>query len=342
MPIFLAAEYQSMKKKRIIFFFFLGFFAGEIQAQFDAQYSLYMENKEAINPGAMTENGLTNLFGVYRQQWVGYFGFGKSAPFDMFFSANTPVNIAGTKHGIGVSFSRKQVGLFGTNSVLLQYSYKAKLFDGELGLGFNAGGIKQTFDKEGADFTGGKDNNYHNHNFNAGVDGSQQDDPFMNLEDAPPVFDAGVGFYFSNKEMYVGLSALHLPTWFGKEVDYGVEKLYVPSIIYLTGGYNISLSDALYILKPSTLMRTDGSTLQVELTGLLEYDKKIQGGMSYRFGDGLVFIAGMNLLSGVYVNLSYDLPLSRMVSVGSLEVSLRYSLKLEFSRNSKHKLHNIL
>lgn len=304
-----------------------------MQGQFDAQFSQYMENQAATNPGSIADNDMLNLFGVYRQQWAGF----KNAPSDMFFSVNTPVSIAGTRHGIGLSFLRENIGLFNNQSVLLQYSYKMKLLDGELGLGLNIGFVNQTFDHNSADPTGnggqvGDGDQYH-----------EQDDTFLSsaIEENDIAFDAGVGCFFSNKKMYVGLSVLHLTA---PKMDYGGSAiLYIPRIFYLTGGYNIPLSNALYVLKPSTLIKTDFSSFQAELSTLLEYNKKIQGGISYRLQDAFVFMIGINLFSGLYAAYSYDLPTSKMIqSGGSHEISLRYSFKPEFAKKNKYKSDRIL
>jgi type IX secretion system PorP/SprF family membrane protein len=322
-----------MKKKRFIFFFFLSFIFGEINAQLDAQYSQYMENQAATNPGSIAENEMLNLSGVYRQQWAGF----KNAPSDMFFSVNTPIRIAEAKHGIGLGFSIENIGLFKNQSVLLQYSYKMELLDGVLGLGLNAGFVNQTFNRNDADPTGnggqsGDGDDYH-----------KQDDIIISsaTEDGDIAFDAGVGCFFSNKNMYAGLSVLHLTA---PKMDFGGSAiLYVPRIFYLTGGYNISLSNTFYVLKPSTLIKTDFSTFQIELTGLLEYKEKIQGGISYRFQDAFVFMIGINLFNGLYAGYSYDLPVSKMIrSGGSHEISLRYSFKPEFTKKNKHKAERIL
>jgi len=319
-----------MKKRQFIFFFFLSIFVGDILAQFDAQFSQYMENQAAMNPGAIAENEMLNLFGVYRQQWAGF----KRAPSEMFFSINAPVSIAETNHGIGLSFLNENIGLFKNQSVLLQYSYKMQLFDGVLGLGLNIGFMNQIFDQSGADPTGGggqDGDDYHN----------QNDPGVPKVVDNDIAFDAGVGAFFSNKEMFVGLSVLHLTA---PKMDYeGSAILYVPRIFYLTGGYNISLSNPLYLLKPSTLLKTDFRSYQIELTALLEYDKKIQGGISYRLDDAVVFMVGISLFSGLYAAYSYDLPTSKMIaSGGSHEISLRYSFKPEFPRKTRSLTDRIL
>jgi hypothetical protein len=90
-------------------------------------------------------------------------------------------------------------------------------------------------------------------------------------------------------------------------------------------------------------MRTDFESSQIELSCLLEYDKRIRGGLSYRFGDAFVFLVGIDLFSGLSLGYSYDLPVSKMImSGGSHEVYMRYSFKPEFSKKNKYKSDRIL
>jgi len=330
-----------MKKKRLIFFFFLGLFFGEVQAQFEAQFSQYAENKAAINPGAIAENDMINGIFVVRQQWMGF----KNAPRNIFAAVNTPVSIMGTDHGMGLSVLSSSAGLYVNQNGLFQYSYKAKtsgkvlgldLSGGVLSLGLNAGFIYQAFDWSKANVVpvdNGKpiENDFHrNEAFPTDTTGFS--------------FDMGWGVFFSNEKMYAGFSGLHMPNTGVKYEGSSKEvKLYAPRVYYLTGGCNISLSNTLYVLKPSTLIKTDFKSYQMELTGLLEYNKTIQGGLSYRFQDAFVFIVGINLLNGLYAAYSYDLPISRMIlSGGSHEISLRYSFKPQFTGQSKHKVIHIL
>jgi len=211
-----------------------------------------------------------------------------------------------------------------------------KLFDGVLGLGMNVGYINQTFDHSGLDFTGSGGQAVEGNDFHS------PSDPWSSATlDNDIAFDAGVGFFFSNEKMYAGISVLHLTA---PSMDYGGSVItYVPRIFYLTGRYNISLPNALYVLKPSTLIKTDLRSFQAELTALLEYDKRIQGGLSYRFKDAFVFMFGMHLFNGLYAAYSYDLPTSKMiVSGGSHEISLRYSFKPVFSRQNRYVSDRIL
>lgn len=295
-----------------------------------------MELPETNNAGAVAQNDMMNLLGAYRLQWAGF----SDAPVDMFFSVNTPLSISGTKHGVGLVFSSENIGLFKDQSVLLQYSYKMKLWKGVVGLGLNVGFLSQTFDFSGVDFTG---------NGGSPIEGDEyhkNDDPYSSsgegADDNALTFDAGVGAYYSDDEMFVGLSVAHLnsgTTNFGKDSA----EMYVPRVFYLTGGYNIPQSNAFYTLKPSTQIRSDFSDFQMDLTCVLEYDKRIRGGLTYRLGDAFVFLVGMDLFSGLRLGYSYDLPVSKMiVSGGSHEIYLRYSFKPEFSKKNKYKSDRIL
>lgn len=325
---------MSGERKYIILFFVWLTTINVTYAQLDAQYSHYMDMPEAKNPGAIASNDMMNIFGVYRLQWAGF----KDAPKEMFFSVNMPLTISGTKHGVGLAFSSDELGLFKSQDVLLQYSYKMKLHKGVLGLGLNIGWLSQTYDKANADFTG---------NGNAAIDGDDyhaQDDAYAysGAEDNAVGFDVGVGCYYNDEKIFAGVSVAHLNS---KSMNYGIDStlMYVPRIFYLTGGYNISLSNTLYVLKPSTQVKTDFESMQVDLSCLVEYDKKINGGLSYRMGDSFAFLIGGNLITGLTIGYSYDLPVSKMiVSGGSHEIYLRYSFKPEFSKKNKYKSDRIL
>lgn len=327
-----------MKKRRLILFFCVWILSlSRVSAQFDAIYSNYMELPETNNPGAVAQNEMMNLLGAYRLQWAGF----SDAPVDMFFSVNMPFVVSGTKHGVGLVFSSENIGLFKNQSVLLQYSYKMKFWKGYMGLGLDLGFLNQTFDISDADFTGGGGSAV------AGDEYHKDDDPMASKGpggdgNSALTFDAGVGAYYSDDDMFVGLSVAHLNAG---TLDFGSDsaELYVPRIFYLTGGYNIPLSNAFYVLKPSTQFRTDFGDFQMDLSCLVEYDKRIRGGLTYRLGDAFVFMVGMDLLSGLRLGYAYDLPVSKMiVSGGSHEVYLRYSFKPEFSKKNKYKSDRIL
>ena len=324
------------ERQYILVVFFLCISILSSKAQMSPQFSQYMEVPTTTNPAAVAEEEMISVFGVYRRQWAGFSG----GPQDVFFSMTAPFKVGDTKHGAGLVFSSDEIGLFKNQSVLLQYSYKTKLWGGRLSLGLGVGFLNHTFDKESVDLTGGGEKVL------SGDDFHRESDPFVSSFTAEGnsdvLFDASFGVLYAQDRYYIGLSALHLNSG---TIDLGNELygMYVPRTIYLTGGYNFSTSNPLITLTPSSLIKTDFCSWQAEVSGILEYSKRVRGGISYRFGDAFVFIFGMDVISGLQVGYSYDLPTSKLIrSGGSHEVYLRYSFKPQFTKKNKYKSDRIL
>jgi type IX secretion system PorP/SprF family membrane protein len=318
--------------KRELIICFIALFPISGFAQFDAQRTQYMYSPTAVNPGALASNDMLNVLGVYRLQWAGF----SNAPKDVIVSADMPFTIGDTKHGIGVSFQDENIGLFENQTFIFQYAYRFPLWKGNLGLGLNLGFIDQSFDYGKADVTGNK---------GSVVDGDSyhsDEDPMIPTSDQNDMaFAAGFGAYYSDTKLFIGLSVLNLNR---PSFDFGeAEKTDIPQVFYLESGYDFTLSNEDYHMKPSVMLKTDFSSSQAVFSDLVEYKKKYSGGISYRWGDSFDFLIGMRLLDGLFVGYSYDLPVSGMISSGgSHEFCLRYAFKPEFSKKNKYKSERIL
>lgn len=290
-------------------------------SQFDAQLSQYMFHNSAFNPAAVGEGDMIQITGQHRIQWVGMPNAGQTT----IFSINSPLKIENSHHGIGFRFLNENVGLFTNQTAHLQYAYKKYIAGGVLSFGADIGfasvGFKGSKDSIPAD-------DYHN-----------QTDPLIPKTDVSGIgFDMNVGMFYSTTAYYAGLSYSHLnsPTvnW-GDNYDF---KLV--GTLYFTGGYNWVLPDPKFVFKPSTLLKTDFSSLQLDATARLEYDNKYWGGLSYRIQDAVVFLAGINIAGGMSIGYSYDLPTSQIITVssGSHEFVLGYNFEYIFQkRTSKFK-----
>lgn len=325
-----------MKKRLLIFIFFLCISWRSGVAQLSPQFSQYMEVPSAMNPASIARDEMMSVFGVYRLQWAGYSG----APTDMMFSFTMPMHIGSTNHGLGLYFMSDEIGLFKNQSVLLQYSYKFKVRKGTLSLGLNVGFINQTFDKEGVDLVGADGELMSGDEYHDSSDPIL--DAFKSSETNDVAFDVSFGCEYSQDEFYAGLSVLHLNSG---RFNYGsdVYEFYTPRIFSLVGAYELQTRKPNLVFYPSALLRTNFSTWQCELTGLFEYSKRVRGGLSYRFGDAFIFLFGVDIINGLRLCYSYDLPTSKMIrSGGSHEVSLRYSFKPQFTKKNKYKSNRIL
>ena len=124
-----------MKNQLIIFLIFLASFC-TINAQQDAQYTQYMYNTVAVNPGYAGSRGVLSIAALHRSQWVGLDG----APTTQTLNVHSPIS---ERVGLGLSIVNDEIGN-GTN----QDTYFDAVFsytiptseNGKLSFGLKAGG----------------------------------------------------------------------------------------------------------------------------------------------------------------------------------------------------------
>lgn len=105
----------------------------------------------------------------------------------------------------------------------------------------------------------------------------------------------------------------------------------------MTGGYNINLSNPLYVLQPSILAKTDFVAWSADLSCLLKYNKEYWGGLSWRPGEAIVAMVGVMFDFGLVVGYAYDVPISQLIKFtsGSHELFIAYRKKIDTSLISK-------
>jgi len=306
---------------------------GSVFSQFDAQLSQYMFHMSSFNPATVGEGDMIHATLQDRQQWLGFPNAGKT----FLASINSPLKIGNSNNGIGLIFLKDQVGQFINQSFHLQYAYKKKLGSGVLSVGADLGFVSLGFNN-------GDSIQDPRHVIPIGDYHQISDDPEIPKSSVVGTsFDMNIGALYSTKNFYAGLSYSHLNSPTVAWGDKSEFKQY--GSLYLTGGYNFVLADPKYIIKPSTLFKTDFSSWQIDLTARLEYNNKYWGGITYRFQDAVVILAGINISGGLSVGCSYDVPTSQIITVspGSLEFLVMYDLQYVFGkRNSKYKSIRIL
>ena len=320
-------------KKVVLSILLLLISIGSVFSQFDAQLSQYMFHISSFNPAAVGEGDMIHMTVQDRLQWLGIPNAGKI----FIASINSPFKIGNSNNGIGFTVMKDQVGQFIDESAHLQYAYKRKLGAGVLSLGVDLGFVS-------IGFNNGDSIQNPSHAIPIGDYHDITDDPEIPKSSVVGMsFDMNVGLFYSTPTYYGGLSYMHLNnpivTWGDKSEfkQYGT--------LFFTGGYNLVLANPKYVFKPSTLFKTDFVSWQLDLTSRMEYDNKYWGGISYRFQDAVVILAGINISSGLSIGCSYDVPTSQIITVspGSLEFLAMYDLQYVFGkRNSKYKSIRIL
>ncbi len=292
-----------------------------ISAQFEAQLSQYMFHLNTFNPASIGENGLMDIAGQHRIQWVGMPG----APKTTLFSANTPL-FAKKKsvQGVGVKFLNDNIGAFSNQIAHFQYAYKRKLKKNKLSIGVDFGFVSVNFI---ADSIKTANVNSEFHDFMGDEAIPQNDQIGMSL-------DLSFGLFYSHPKYYFGLSFVHLNNPIIKMSDEKTE-FKVRGVGYAVGGYDFKLPFDNMVLKSSALLKTDYSTWQAEASAIVEYKQKYWGGLSYRYQDAVVVFAGLNIISGLTLGYAYDIPTGKMLTVssGSHELLLKYSFLLDFGKD---------
>ncbi len=304
-------------KKIVISALLLVICSSSIFSQFDLQLSQYMFHNSAFNPAAVGEDDMIQVTAHKQIHWIGMPNAGQ--PFLL--SINSPIKIGTTVNGVGLRFIKDEIGLFSNQSLHLQYAYKKRMGVGVLSLGADIGAINLGFR---GNSTYIPDSEYH--------DSTDLQIPKTSVSGMS--LDLNIGMFYSTPKYYAGISYTHLNNpivnW-SDNIDFALK-----GSMYLTGGYNWALPDTKYVLKPTTLIKTDFRTFQWDASARLEYDNRYWGGLSYRIQDAVVILAGINISGGMSIACSYDIPTSQIITVskGTFEILGIYSFEYVFGKKS--------
>ncbi len=248
--------------KRILILLALMFCTGALYAQQDAQQSQYMFNGIYINPAYAGYKENLNLHTYYRNQWTGITGAPRSFSVALDASANDG-NV-----GLAFQVASDKLGAQNSTSAYANYAYRLRLnADGSSRLAFGLGvGIVQvgingddlvTNDPELTTFTG-------------------------TITKILP--DARVGAFFSNDQVYAGLSGDNLVSQYINVKNTSTFLAQPKPHYYMTAGVLIPVVGDIFI-KPSFLLKDDrGGPTSLDLNAFILLGEKLWIGGSYRQG----------------------------------------------------------
>lgn len=289
--------------------------------QQDPVVSNYMFNTQTYNPAYSGMTGMITATALTRQQWVGFPG----APSTMIFNVNTPFSLFGLRSGAGLLVEADKYGFSNDIDLSLSYSALLPVGSGTLGAGFSVGLLNKTLAPEWFIPSGTS------HTPPSG-------DPLIPENDESFLaLDISAGVYYQGLNYYAGISVTHLNQ---PKIKYSETATYVSREYYLTAGYYYQLPNPSLELIPSVFIVNDGATTQYLATGMVRYNKKIWGGVSYRISDAITGFAGVELYNGLKIGYGYDFPISeiRKGTSGSHEFVVSYSFDLGLGRSvTKYK-----
>ncbi len=292
-------------------------------SQQDPQFTNNMFYKLGVNPGYAGSEGTISGIILNRYQWAGF----KGAPKTLIFSADAAINAFGSPGGIGLNIVSDELGFEKNTQINANYAYIKTLGFGKLGIGLSLGVYNKSIKGE-----------WEVPEDELGIYTQPSSDPAIPQGEVSQLaLDAGFGLYLTSNQYFLGASVTHINQASIKFTDLAVT--YMVRHYYLTGGYNIKLSDPLFELRPSFLFKTDLAFWQLDLNTNIVFNKRFWGGITYRVQDAVALLMGMEMENGLRFGYSFDLVTSALSRYGfsSHEIFVSYSLDLERNRNQKYK-----
>lgn len=294
-------------------------------AQQDAQFSMNTFNRLAMNPAYAGTNKALCATMLYRQQWANFPGAPKTGL--------VSIDYGQILHGgLGLTIDQDRLGSENTLKAKLAYSYHLPLGPGTLGIGIDAGMIQKSLDGNFISPDGGSSGN-------GGIGTTGQFDASVPWGGAKnTTYDLGLGLYFHTNRLYVGLSSLHLPQQQLKESgsissnDWNYLYTEVRHY-YVMAGYHFITPT--WKITPSILLKSVASSSQLDANLIIKWNNMIFAGASYRLGDAIVGIAGLEKAFTQKITAkfgyAYDVTTSNIKnhSNGSHELMLGFCYKIK-------------
>ena len=264
-----------------------------------------------INPAyATAEEGILNLGGLYRTQWVGLEGAPKTGSF----FAHTPIN---DKIEMGISFTNDNIGdVVNENNLFADFAYVLPVgIESKISFGIKAG--VTLFD---TNFNG----------FQLQSGGASTDQAFdENISRAFP--NLGIGAFFFTDTYYLGLSAPNMLSTKHLENENGIKATGVQNVHYfLTGGYVFDI-DQNVKLKPAFMARgVKGAPLALDITANVLINEKLEVGLGYRLDDAMSALVNFRITPELRVGYAYDYTTTNLgdFNSGSHEIFILFDVDL--------------
>lgn len=281
-------------------------FSSMLFAQQESVLTTYRYHMNIVNPAYAGVNGETVLMSTIRQQWTGI----KDAPQTQAVSFGTSV---GNNLGLGVSMVYDKTFIEKQTQLGIDFSYKLQVGAlTDLYLGIKAGG------------------NFYNVNTSGLETYSPQSDPALTtINQFNP--NVGIGALLKNDKYFISLSVPRmLNTERAKNKDGYTAVATDRAHVYLSSGYDFDFETVTeLVLKPSFMMRyVNGAPLSVDLNLMLQIEKFLEVGGSYRVDNAYAAIAGLTISDHLTLGYAYEKSTGKLMA--SAKNSNEFFLRFKF------------
>ena len=286
-------------------------------AQQEPSFAHYWALEPSFNPAAVGKAPVINVTGSYAMSMTGF----ENNPKTMLLAGDMPVRLLNGYHGVGLQLMNDDIGLFTHQRLAVQYANKQRLFGGTLSVGIQIGMLSEKFKGSQLDLD------------------DTSDEAFSTTDVTGNALDLAVGLYYQHRLWYAGLSVSHATA---PSIELGERSIIdISRTYYLTGGYNIQLTNPLLSIHPSVLARTDGTAYRVDVTTRLKYEhenKKFYAGVAYSPTNSVTALNG-GVFHGISLGYSYEAYTNSAIGLGkgSHELFVGYQTTLDFSKKGRNR-----
>jgi len=297
-------------------------FASSMSAQQDPQFTQWYMDHVMSNIAAAGQSDLTNINGFFRNQWVG----GELGQTPETGLLNIDGQVGFIPGAFGLQFYTEELGQEKNTMMKLGYAYTLSPFSNgaTMSLGMSVSYFNKSFGNDW--FVAGPGNPW------------QEDTSIPANEDASSAIDVDFGVYIAKpKTFYAGISMTHLAE--SEFIELSVTPV---RHLYAMGGYNFPIDGDALILRTNILAKTDLNASAIDMNVNVLINEMIWGGVSWRPGDAIAPIFGVqySIINKDATNskeqlfrlgYSFDMTTSALQShtSGSHEIFLSYGFKFE-------------
>ncbi|MDR3328083.1 MAG: type IX secretion system membrane protein PorP/SprF [Prevotellaceae bacterium] len=303
-------------------------FPNSSYSQFDGKFSQYMNNLCLINPAYVGEQSMMQVSIFQRTQWLGM----KGAPITSVLSADMPLKIFNSEHGLGIQFVSDIFSVFNNQQANFSYSYKYVFKESKLNFGATLGFINIICNGDSINISKITESDYHHPN-----------DPKIPTGKQSGVgFNLGLGAQFLTDNYRVGLSLSHITSpsiSLGDQADFKIKPL-----MQIHGGYDFSTRNPDYKIRTNVLIVSDFTDWTTHFSVILDIKNKFWAGAGYGLQDAVSLMFGIKLFEGFDVGYTFDLPTNKWItnSFGTHEIFATYEFALVREKSKAFKSLRIL
>ena len=298
-----------MKKVTSILVVFTLLLTGFVYGQQDPHYTQYMYNQNILNPAYAGSRGDLSIGLLGRTQWVGIDG----APNTQTLNVHSAV---GRGLGVGLSAIHDKIGPVEESNLYVDLSYTLKTSEkGNLAFGLKGG------------FT------FMNVGLLTETDVIDPSDPAFGEDYSGNYPNIGAGLYYYTDKFYAGLAVPSILEQYKFNTS-GLQFSDVSDKMHFFGtlGYVFDLSDNLK-LKPSTMVKmVKGAPISIDLNASLFINELFEIGLSWREGDSIDAIIGVQATPDIRIGYAYDYTLTNLGRYNSGSHELMLLFDLDFSK----------